>query len=172
MLLPVQRNHFLCLFQQNKSCESKVKFGQASNRCKRVLEIAKIANANKTKESITSQKLGSRGFWRIANSVLNKSKSSIPPLFDDPGVLSSASHKAKLLAENFSKNPNLDDSSISLPVFPSRTTLKQHNISVTTMMIQVKNLNLSKASCPGGIPVMFLKNCEPELFYILAEPLN
>ena len=159
------------MFQQNKSCESKVKFGQASNRCKRVLEIAKIANANKTKESITSQKLGSRGFWRIANSVLNKGKSSIPPLFDDPRVLSSASHKAKLLAENFSKNPNLDDSSVSLPVFPSSATLKQH-ISVTTKMIQVKNLNLSKASCPGGIPVEFLKNCEPELFYILAELLN
>ena len=159
------------MFQQNKSCESKVKFGQASNRCKRVLEIAKIANANKTKESITSQKLGSRGFWRIANSVLSKGKSSIPPLFDDPGVLSSASHKAKLLAENFSKNPNLDDSSISLPVFPSSATLKQH-ISVTTKMIQAKNLSLSKASCPGGIPVGFLKNCEPELFYILAELLN
>ena len=157
---------------KDKSSDSKVKFRQASNHCKRVLEAAKLAYANKTKESITSQKLGSWDFWRIANSVLNKGKSSIPPLFDDPGVLSSASHKAKLLSENFSKNPNLDDSSISLPVFPSRTTLKQHNISVTTKMIQVKNLNLSKASCPGGIPVVFLQNCEPKLFYILAEPLN
>ena len=33
--------------------------------------------SNKTKESITSQKLGSRDFWQIANSVLSQSKSAI-----------------------------------------------------------------------------------------------
>ena len=72
------RNHFCCFYQQNKSSESKVKFKQASNHCKRVLEAAKLAYATKTKESITSQKLGSQDFWRIANSVLNKGKSAIP----------------------------------------------------------------------------------------------
>ena len=105
----VHRNHFFRLYQQNKSSESKVKFRQASNRCKRVLEAAKLAYATKTKESIISQKLGSRDFWRIANSVLNKGKSAIPPLFNRPEVLSSASDKAKLFAKNFSKNSNLDD---------------------------------------------------------------
>ena len=68
----VHRNNFFRLYQQNKSSESKVKFRQASNRCKRVLEAAKLAYANKTKASITSQKLGSRDSWRITNSVLNK----------------------------------------------------------------------------------------------------
>ena len=43
------------LNQQSKSSESKVKFRQASNHCKRVLEVVKLAYANKTKESITSQ---------------------------------------------------------------------------------------------------------------------
>ena len=57
------RNHFFRLYQKDKSSDSKVKFRQASNRCKRVLEAAKLAYANKTKESITSQKLGSRDFW-------------------------------------------------------------------------------------------------------------
>ena len=85
----VHRN--LRLHQREKSSDSKVKFRQASNRCKRVLEAAKLVYANKTKESITSQKLGSCNFWRIANSVLNKSKSALPPLFNDPEVLSSAS---------------------------------------------------------------------------------
>ena len=87
-------------------------------------------------------------FWRIANSVLNKGKSAIPPLFNGPEVLSSASDKAKLFAENFSKNFNLDDSGISLPVLPSRTNLKLHNISVTPTMIRkvVMNLDLSKSS--------------------------
>ena len=109
----VHRNHFFCLNQQNKSYESKVKFRQASNSCKRVLEAAKLAYANKTKKPITSQKLGSRDFWQIANSVLNKGKSAIPSLFNGPEVLPSAFDKAKLFAKNFSKNSNLDDSGIS-----------------------------------------------------------
>ena len=85
-----------------------------------------------------------------------------------------ASDKAKVFAENFSKNSNLDDSDISLPVFPSRTNLKLHNISVTPKMVRkvVMNLDLSKASGPDCIPVVVLKNCEPELSYILAELFN
>ena len=104
------------MYHREKSSYSKVKFRQASNCCKRVVEAAKLAYANKTKESITFQKLGSRDFWRIANSVLNKGKSAIPPLFNGPEVLSSTSDKAKLFAENFSVNSNLDDSGISVPV--------------------------------------------------------
>ena len=147
---------------------------QASNRCKRVLEAAKFAYATKTKESITSQKLGSRDFWQIANSVLNKGKSAIPPLFNSPEVWPSASDKAKLFAKNFSKNSNLDDSGISLPVFPSRTNLKLHNISITPKMVKkvITNLDTSKASGPDCIPVVVLKNCEPELTYILAKLFN
>ena len=78
----VSRNHFVHMYQKDKSTDSKVKFRHASNHCKRVLEAAKLAYANKTKESITSQELGSCDFWQIANSVLNKGKSAIPPLFD------------------------------------------------------------------------------------------
>ena len=101
------------MYQREKSSDSKLKFRQASNRCKRVLEAAKLAYANKTKESITSQKLGSQDFWQIANSVLSRGKSAIPPLFNRLVVLSFASDKAKLFAKNFSMNCNLDDSCIS-----------------------------------------------------------
>ena len=160
------------MYQQNKSFESKVKFRQASNCCKRVLEEAKLAYTNKTKESITSQKTLPSGLsWQIANIVLNKGKSAIPPLFGRPEVLSSASGKAKLFAENFYKNSNLDDSGISVPVFPYRTNLKLHNIFVIPKMVKqvITNLDSSKASDPDFIPVVVLKNCESELSYILAE---
>ena len=72
------------------------------------------------------------------------------------------------------KTSNLDDSGISLPVFSSRTNLKLHNISVTPKMVKkvIMNLDLSKASGPDCIPVVVLKNCEPELSYILAELFN
>ena len=90
---------------------------------------------------------------------------------NSPEVLSSGSDKAKLFAENFSWNSNLDDSGVSLPVFPSRTNLKLHNISVTPKMVGkvIMNLDLSKASGPDCFPVVVLKICEPELSYILAE---
>ena len=67
----VHRNHFFCLYQQNKSSESKVKFRQAINCCRKILEAAKLTYVTKTKDSITSQKLGSQNFWRIDNSVLS-----------------------------------------------------------------------------------------------------
>ena len=110
----VHRNHFFRLHQNNNSSDSKIKFRQASNRCKRILEAATLTYANKTKGSIASQKHGSHDFRRITNSVLNKSKSTIPPLFNNPD-------KAKLFPENFSRNSNLDDSDISLLVILSRT---------------------------------------------------
>ena len=162
------------MYQREKSSDSKGKFRHASNCCERVLEAAKLAYANKTKEFFTSQKLGSCHFWRIANSVLNKGKSAIPPLLNGLEVMFSASDKAKLFPENFSLNSNLDDSGVSLPVFLSRTDLKLHNISVTPKTVRkvVISLDLSKASGPDCIPVVVLKNCEPELSYILAELFN
>ena len=71
----VHKNHFFCLYQQNKSSKFKVTFRQASNCCKRVLEAAKLYG-NKTKEPITSQK-----------HVLNKGKSATPPLFNGQEVI-------------------------------------------------------------------------------------
>ena len=97
----VHRNHFFPLNKQNKYSESKGKFRQASNHCKRFLAAAKLAYANKTKESVTYQTTDSQDFWRIANSVLNKGKSTIPPLFNELVVLSSASDKAILFPKNF-----------------------------------------------------------------------
>ena len=81
-------------------------------------------------------------------------------------MLSSVSDKAKL----FAKNSNLDNSGISLPPLPSRTNLKLHNISVSSTMVKkvIANLDSSKASDPDCIPLVVLKNFEPELFYMLA----
>ena len=73
-------------------------------------------------------------------------------------VLPSTSDEAKLFAENFSKNTNVDDTGISLPVFPSRTDLKLHDIPVTPKMVKkvIMNLDWSKASSPDCVPVVVL----------------
>ena len=71
-------------------------------------------------------------------------------------MLSFASDKAKLFAENLSKNSNLDDLGMSLPVFHSRTNLKLYNISVTPKMVKkvIMNLDLAKTSAPDCIPAL------------------
>ena len=52
--------------------------------------------------------------------------------------------------------------------------LKLRNISVTPKMVKkvIANLDSSKAPDFDCIPVLVLKNCEPELSYILAELFN
>ena len=113
-------------------------------------------------------------FYGLLIVFSTKGKSAIPPLLNGPEVLTSSSDKAKLFAKNSPKNSNLDDSRISLPIFPSRTNLKLHNISVTPMMVKkvVTNLVSSKTSGPDCIPVVVLKTCESKLSYILAKLYN
>ena len=88
--------------------------------------------------------------------------------------MSSGFDKSKFFAKNFSKNSDLDDSGISLPVLPSKTNLKLHYISVTMKMVKkfITNLNSSKAPSPDCISVVVLKNCEPTLLYIPAALFN
>ena len=90
----------------------------------------------------------------------------IPSIFNSSELLYSASDKGKLFAKNFSKNSNLENSSIHLPAFPPRPNLKVHNISVTPKVVKkvMINLDLPKTSGPDCIPVVVLKKCQPELY--------
>ena len=105
---------------------------------------AKLAHANKTKEFITSQKLGSCDLKQIANTGLNK---VILHLHNSPEVLPSASDKAQFLIKTF----------------------------LTTLILVknvIHNLDLLKASGPDCILVVVLKNCEPQLSYLLDDLFN
>ena len=164
----------LLFVPKDKSSASKVKFRQDTNCCKRLFETGNLAYTNETKDSITSQELGSRDSWRIANSVFIKGNSVIAPLFNGPKVLSSAYYITKLLAENFSKNSNLDGSGIPLPAFPSITNLKLHNVHVTPLLDKniMANFDSIELSGPDCISVVAPKNCELELSPTLADLLN
>ena len=78
------------------------------------------------------------------------------------------------MQKTFLRTLIFDDSGVSLPLFPSRTNLKLSNVPVIPKMVKrvIMNLDLSKASGPDCIPVVVLKNCEPEICYILAELFN
>ena len=70
-------------------------------------------------------------------------------------------------------NPNLHNSGIYVLVFPSGTNLKLH-IFLTLKLVKklIAILDSSDVSAPDSISVVVLKNCEPELSYILAELSN
>ena len=97
-------------------------------------------------ESITSQKLDSCDFRRIANTVLNKSKVLQLLYLMVPRSCRLHLIKQNCLPKTFSKNSNLDDSGISLLGFPFRTNLKLHILPVTPKLVKkiTTNLGFSK----------------------------
>ena len=120
-------NHFFHLHQQNKSSEFKENFRQASNSCKRVLETAKFAYTNKTKESITFQKFNSCDFWQLA--IISTKVNLLYLIYSTAwGCCLPHMIKQNVLPKNFSKNSNLDDLGMPLLVSTSRTNLKLRTI--------------------------------------------
>ena len=75
---------------------------------------------------------------------------------------------------NFFKNFNIDDSRIFLPAVPFKTNLKLHKIHVSPKLVKkiITDLDSSKASGPHCIPVVVLRNFDPEILYMLAEFFN
>ena len=139
----IHRNHFFHLYQKDKSSESKVKFRQASNYCKRVLEAAKLAHANKTKEFITSQKLGSWTFGKLP--IVNLQKVNLLYLLYSTTRGCCLLHliKQNCLLKTFLRTLILmTQVSLYIPVFSSRTNLKPHNISITPKMVKKVIMNL------------------------------
>ena len=69
-------------------------------------EFVNLANANKTKQSIISQKLGSQKSPRVSNIVFNKDKYVMPLLFDRSELLFSTSDRINLYTEILFTNSN------------------------------------------------------------------
>ena len=154
--------------------DNKKLFNDSRNHCKRVITEAKSSYAEATRHSIASQRIGSHDVWRICNSVLNRGKSTIPPLFNGPEVLTTSTDKANLFAGNFSYNSTLDDSYQLLPDFPSRTEHRLTSRKITARMVShaIYHLDTCKATGPDRIPSIVLKMCSPELSPVLAKLYN
>ena len=93
-------------------------------------------------------------------------KLAIALLFNGLVVLSSASVKANLFPKNFSKNYNIGDLGISLPVFLSRTNWKLHNISVTPEVKKViTSLSSQEYPVNAGAPQGYILGLTLFLLY-------
>ena len=84
---------------------------------------------------------------KIADTSLNKVKSYITHLLNSPEALLSPSDKVQFLIKTF-----------------QRTLILDKNV--------MDNLDLLKASAPNCILVVVLKNCEPQLSYVLDDLFN
>ncbi|CAI9735156.1 Hypothetical predicted protein [Octopus vulgaris] len=120
---------------------------------------------------ISSQRVGSRDFWRIIKSVRGNNKSSIPPLFNGPEVLTTSNDKAELFAQLFSSHSILDGSGHPL----LNALLKTDKLSRSSHITSAKfaaimaQLDPSKATGPDGIPVTALQKCSPGLSSVLSR---
>ena len=168
------RNHYFHRYHRDVTPDNKKLFYDARNHCKRVITEAKSSYAEATRHSIASQRIGSRDFWRICNSVLNRGKSTIPLLFNGPEVLTTSTDKANLFARNFSYNSTLDDSYQLLPDFPSRTEHRLTSRKITARMVShaIYHLDTCKVTGPDRIPSIVVKMCSPELSPVLAKLYN
>ena len=168
------RNHYFHQYRRDNSFDNKRLFTAARNRCRKVLNNAKLRYAELTKSRISSQKLGSRDFWKIFNNVFNKGKSTIPPLFHGSDVLTSSKDKAELFATKFSTNTTLNSSFHDLPEFPLRSEHLLRDLQITPKFVArvISRLDPSTASGPDCIPVIVLQKCSPELSSILSKLYN
>ena len=110
-------------------------------------------------------KLGLSDFWQTAKIVFRKVKFTIPLLFNAPKARLCLSNKTKSLCDEkfsiFSKNFNLNDSDIYLPVFPCGTNQKLYITTITPKLVKklIINFDSSKVPGPDYIPVVVQKKC-------------
>ena len=162
---------FFHLYKKDKSSDSKVKFRRLVIIAKEFLKLPNLHMLIKQKGPLLPRNLALVTSGELL--IVFSTKVNLLYLLYSTAQRCCLLHliKQKLYAENFSKNSNLEDSGISLPIFLSTTNLKLQNIFVTPKMVKkvIMNLDLSKAYGPDCIPVVVLKNCETELSYISAE---
>ena len=166
----VHGNHFFHLYQ-HKSSEAKVNFRQASNCCKRVLEAAKECQSVLQRSPSFLRNLVLRTFGKCL--IVFSAKINL--LF----ILYLMAQRCcflllimqNCLLKTFSRILIL---MTWVSLYPSRTNLKLYNISITPKIVKkvIMALDLSKASGPDCIPVVLLKNYEPEVSYILVDLFN
>ena len=75
-----QRDHFFHQYRRNRNADNLDQYRAARKHCKETLHEARSRYASHVRDSIANQKLGSKDFWRIYNSVMNRNKSTVPAL--------------------------------------------------------------------------------------------
>ena len=165
------RNHFFHLYQQNNLLHLKQNLDRLVIIVKGFLKLLNLLMSIKQESLALPRNLALVIFGKLLI-VFSIKVNLLYLLYLTDEVLSSAFDNVKLFAKNFSKNSNLDDSSISLPTFPSKTTLKLYDVHVTLQLVKQVITNLDFSKVLDCMVVLVLKKCEPKLLDIVAELFN
>ena len=168
------RNHYFHKYHWNATPENKKLFCDSCNHCRIVLKDARYNYAETTGRSVSSQLIVSLDFWRICNSVLNRGKSTIPPLFYGLDVLTIFTDKANLFASYFSCNSTLNGSQ-QLTDFRSRAErrLSSKNITAKWFLMQSTILMHSKPLAPTEFQPLSLRcTLQSFLLFLLRYTIN
>lgn len=115
---------------------------------------------------VKNKRLSSNKFWKIINRILNRDKPSEPAIINGLEVISFSLDMSKLFAINFTFN-----ATTSAIFYLTYQEYKFTNFSILTWKVSSKALTM-KATSPYKMPIIVLKNYNPELSPILSTLFN
>ncbi|MEW8546213.1 MAG: reverse transcriptase family protein [Candidatus Thiodiazotropha sp.] len=148
------------------------KYKKLRNMVVREIRKSKAEYFDKLENSINSDSIDPKMFWKASKCLLNTNKKSytIPPLFSDGRYAETDEEKANVLNDFFAAQSIVNDENKQLPPIRPVTYSQLQTISFTRQDVKdvLSNLQVSKASGPDLISPRLLK----EGAEILATPLS
>ena len=146
--------------------EDKIPVDNSKLRINEMILNAKEQYLVKQGEKLADPSTGSKTYWKILNTFLNKCKvPRIPPLFDNSNFLTDCKEKATLFNEYFAKQCTPFETDSILPTLNFLTTqrLSRIDISVDDVQDILKVLKSNKAHGPDEISVAMIKLCSESI---------
>ena len=153
-------------FTKNSNQTDKIPVDNSKLRINEMILNAKEQYLVKQGEKLADPSTGSKTYWKILNTFLNKCKvPRIPPLFDNSNFLTDCKEKATLFNEYFAKQCTPFETDSILPTLNFLTTqrLSRIDISVDDVQDILKVLKSNKAHGPDEISVAMIKLCSESI---------
>ena len=165
------RNRAYSNWKHSLSELSHAAYITARNQTKSLLRRTK-SQYIRVKCSAMADSNNPKHIWSLTKNITNNfSSTSIPPLHTPDGITATSPlEKANIMAKNFAKNANLDDTGHNHPApLPLSHPMGHIIFSYTKVYKILSKLDVTKAYGPDGIPPRVLKECAAELSNVLAR---
>ena len=151
--------------------EDKVKVEESKSEINLMILDAKEKYLHSLGAELTDPSTGSKKYWKILNTFLNKCKvPRIPPLFENRSFVTDCREKATIFNNYFAKQctPFLTDSVLPPLVYHTNNRLSHFSITKDEIKDILKQLNVSKAHGPDEISAHMINLCADQI----CEPLQ
>ena len=148
------------------------KFDEASRRCNAVIAEEYRAYTKRLRSKISNLRRGSKQWWSLNRQLLHKTSKveSIPPLKDDKGNwVTEREDKAQLLAATFESKSSLPPPPAEASSHPDPLVELSGFLVIRSRWAKkvLKQIDVSKATGPDGLPGRILRECAS----VLATPV-